>query len=62
MINFKVFYVVELNKYSTQKYVVIFLYAFKNVKNIHDINFKCPDVSIALKFKNNKLVGEVWFL
>lgn len=54
-------YIIQLNRYTTQDYVVVYMYVFKNVKNLHEIDFKCPDITIELEFEGNELVKEIWY-
>jgi len=54
-------YIVEVVRFSSYDYVLIFVHGFKGVENLDDLQYREPDLTIELEFKNKKLVLEIWY-
>ena len=54
-------YIVEVVRFSSYDYVLIFVHGFKDAEKLNDLLYRKPDVSIELEFENKELVKEIWY-
>ena len=53
-------YIVEVIRFSSYDYVLIFVHGFKGVENLNDLQYREPDLTIELEFENKELIAEIW--